>query len=730
MTRPELEKTDRNTTDKKEIADEEREKMLNEENEKNRGAEAATITPSPLSSNADVEPRKKKIPIGGIKMPGFCRPKSKEDFPRDEDAEQATGEPTDVGILDAMRRPLVNVLASIKKNRPDGELSGSGASTGLALAETLDGIGDKTNDTVAPAEDGMETVRLDSGNDGAEFTEEKMNPQKPGVLQSLLSTARRNQVVTGVILAVLLIVVVIIGVACTGPRRIIIQPLKDGKYMEAVTSCGMVQGILEDGGFAFRGIPYAVPPVNGLRWRSAQALNRIEYCWNETYLAHNSSNSCWQRDALGNTGGDEDCLYLDVFTPQVRYDTPLPVVVMIGAETLSGGSPGVMQPSAKLARVRDMVFVRPNFRLGVLGFLSAKPLTETTHLPTSGNYALSDITVALQWVQLNIQNFGGDAKSVTIWGHRAGGTLVTCLLAATYPINNLFSRAWISSPSVALPTKSLEISEKLSKPFLNVLGCNDAICMRNKTPQELMDAEPSNWYNTSDNSQLPSAESDKIAKNRHEWLVVDGIIINDNVYNTLKHVGTRVKVVMGSTVHSAGQSQWKNITTGIDQSEIMKIVNESLLGKMGLSGDVATRYNATFHGLTTLISEIRVLCPIYNLTNMTPVNNISFYIATQPRYGQFADADSDVAAILGSYTLFTPEEKRHQSAIQQLFNQFVWHNRIIDAAKDIYGYSHQNYSQNGRKIIVVGQDILPQYGYPNCDYWIKNNLVPKYARID
>lgn len=139
--------------------------------------------------------------------------------------------------------------------------------------------------------------------------------------------------------------------------------LKNGKYIDTITSCGPVQGILEDGGFAFRGIPYAMPPVDNRRWQHAQALSRIERCWNGTYLAHNTSESCVQYDSNSRRPyGSEDCLYLDVFTPAVRYDSPLPVVVMIGADTLSGGSPGVMQPSAKLARVRDIVFVRPNFR--------------------------------------------------------------------------------------------------------------------------------------------------------------------------------------------------------------------------------------------------------------------------------------------------------------------------------------------------------------------------------
>lgn len=170
-----------------------------------------------------------------------------------------------------------------------------------------------------------------------------------------------------VILLILLSVIVIVCIACAGPRRMIqTQSLKDGKYIEAVTSCGLVQGILEDGAYAFRGIPYAMPPVGNRRWQPAESLSRIEHCWNGTYLAHNSSEQCWQRELINKTisrdSGEEDCLYLDVFTPAIRYDSPLPVVVMIGTETLIGGSPGVMQPSAKLARVRDMVFVRPNFR--------------------------------------------------------------------------------------------------------------------------------------------------------------------------------------------------------------------------------------------------------------------------------------------------------------------------------------------------------------------------------
>ena len=127
--------------------------------------------------------------------------------------------------------------------------------------------------------------------------------------------------------------------------------------------------------------------------------------------------------------GTEDCLTLDIFTPHLPYWNPLPVVVLVGAESLSGGSPGILHATAKLAREKDIVFVRPNFRLGVMGFLAAEAIKKDNHPPTSGNYGLSDLIVALKWIQYNIEHFGGNKDAVTVLGHRAGGTLVTALTA-------------------------------------------------------------------------------------------------------------------------------------------------------------------------------------------------------------------------------------------------------------------------------------------------------------
>lgn len=132
------------------------------------------------------------------------------------------------------------------------------------------------------------------------------------------------------------------GIICaftfTGKTELTSAPIKDGRYVEAVTSCGPVEGLYDDGAFAFRGIPYAIPPVDENRWTPSRPIDNIDHCWNGTFRAHNSTPVCLQLTANGTVDGVEDCLTLDVMTPHVRYDNPLPVVVLIGAESLSGNS--------------------------------------------------------------------------------------------------------------------------------------------------------------------------------------------------------------------------------------------------------------------------------------------------------------------------------------------------------------------------------------------------------
>lgn len=268
-----------------------------------------------------------------------------------------------------------------------------------------------------------------------------------------------------------------------------------------------------DEAFAFYGIPYARPPIGDLRFKHARPLNNLDYCWNGTFIAHNETDVCLQILSNGTIVGKEDCLTLDVVTPFVRYDNPLPVVVLIGADSLMGGSPGKLIPSTTQCKNREVVFVRPNFRLGALGFLALHVLSKADYPNTSGNYGLSDILEALRWVHLNIEHFGGDPKSITLVGHKAGATLVTALTTITNA-TKYFTRAWATSGSAIFPNQTLMESELESKSFLEAVQCEDFECLKKMDAEKLITSVEDTWRKPQ--IDLPPRGSPTA---RHQWLV-------------------------------------------------------------------------------------------------------------------------------------------------------------------------------------------------------------------
>lgn len=398
-------------------------------------------------------------------------------------------------------------MRSSNQQSDDLELgNGPNNKAGLASMETLDdSIKDTDNkdvtDKATLPDEGLETVKLNETDKEKEAGKEKDNVfvvetevDKRPILERIRSyhCSVDDLAIFGGILVFLLLVAIICAFTFAGNAALKSPPLRDGKFIEAVTSCGPVEGVLEDSAYAFRGIPYAVPPTGERRFKVAEPIERIENCWNGTLKAHNATPVCWQIFANGSVDGTEDCLNLDVITPYVRYDNPLPVVVLIGAESLTGDSPNKLRPSARFARSRDVVFVRPNYRVGVFGFLALETLSKSVRPPTSGNYALSDILVVLKWIQLNIVHFGGNPNSVTLFGHRAGATLVSTLI--TSPLaKGLFKNAWVSSGAAIFPGKPLAESERANQLYLEQLKCPDGECLYKQDAEELLDAVPDTW---------------------------------------------------------------------------------------------------------------------------------------------------------------------------------------------------------------------------------------------
>ncbi|CAH1268538.1 CES2 [Branchiostoma lanceolatum] len=201
--------------------------------------------------------------------------------------------------------------------------------------------------------------------------------------------------------------------------------------------------------FTFKGIPYAAPPVGDLRWRPPQDPGS----WTGIRDVTEFGSRCPQDEfplphpiydeVLGsrsNTSSSEDCLFLNVYTPNVSATANLPVMVWIHGGGWYLGS-GETYPAEVPTSLHNVVMVTINYRLGNLGFLP------TGDDDAPGNFGLLDAIKALEWVRSNIRNFGGDPDRVTIFGESAGGWAVS-LLVMSPMATGLFHRA-ISQSGVA-----------------------------------------------------------------------------------------------------------------------------------------------------------------------------------------------------------------------------------------------------------------------------------------
>ena len=213
---------------------------------------------------------------------------------------------------------------------------------------------------------------------------------------------------------------------------------------------GRIEGVavptLPNGG-AFLGIPYAAQPVGDLRWRPPQPAP----AWTGVVRAKAFSPGCpqapsgWLPEMLGETQmrTDESCLFLNVWTPHLRPDAHLPVLVWIhGGGNVEGS--GEWPPLGETFAARGIVVVSINYRLGIFGFYATPQLSDESPDHRSGNYGQLDQLAALAWVQKNIARFGGDPLQVTVAG-QSSGALDICNLIASPLASVLFQRAILES---------------------------------------------------------------------------------------------------------------------------------------------------------------------------------------------------------------------------------------------------------------------------------------------
>ena len=189
---------------------------------------------------------------------------------------------------------------------------------------------------------------------------------------------------------------------------------------------------------AFKGVPFAAPPVGDLRWRPPAPPP----AWRGVREASAYGPMCMQMRAVpADTNQSEDCLTLNVWTPaSAKGGQKLPVMVWIHGGSFTGGSGSSPIYDGTHLAERGVVLVTVNYRLGRLGFFAHPALTAEAGAGPVGNYGIMDNIAALKWVRANISAFGGDPANVTAFGESAGGILINFLMTAP-EARGLFAKA-------------------------------------------------------------------------------------------------------------------------------------------------------------------------------------------------------------------------------------------------------------------------------------------------
>ena len=209
------------------------------------------------------------------------------------------------------------------------------------------------------------------------------------------------------------------------------------------TESGLLQGIhgWDPRIIAFKGIPYAKPPVGDLRWRSPQpaepweGVRRADAFGPMAMQTVPGSNpeEFWTAE-IHPTGPEfamsEDCLYLNVFTPARKGDEKLPVLLYIHGGGFRGGYSYEVEFDWEHMARKGIVVVSVGYRLGVFGFLVHPWLLEEAPQAPKGNYGTEDQLAAICWVKRNIAGFGGDPDRITIAGQSAGAMSVQNLITS------------------------------------------------------------------------------------------------------------------------------------------------------------------------------------------------------------------------------------------------------------------------------------------------------------
>lgn len=337
------------------------------------------------------------------------------------------------------------------------------------------------------------------------------------------------------LIAMAMAVLVVGGILSADAGKIHVQDA-----LVRTTQYGQVEGWSEDGVMMWKGVPYGKAPVGELRWKAPQPPET----WRGVKETKTSGPTGVQGSGEKFTGS-EDCLNLDIYRPKTD-ETDLPVLVFLhGGNNQTGQADGFK--GMTMAREANCIFVSLNFRLGILGFNSLPALRTGNSLEDSGNFTMLDINYALEWVQENIGNFGGDKNNVTLAGFSSGGRNTMAALISPL-MKGKFHKAISLSGGMTLadPEKSSQVAAKALAPLAVADGIKDT------------EEEAYSWLLSTDSSvreylaQIPASRLAPLMANAGIRMAVfphlfkDGAVISREGFETSEYNDVPVMMVTGT----------------------------------------------------------------------------------------------------------------------------------------------------------------------------------------
>lgn len=242
------------------------------------------------------------------------------------------------------------------------------------------------------------------------------------------------------------------------------------------TNAGEVRGFVQDGLNVYLGIPYAQPPSGPLRFKAPQPFPK----WDGVFNAYEFGAICPQvydvveLDNPNEDVNNEDCLTMNIWAPADASSKKAVMVFIHGGGFVAGSSKSLLYHGDAIALAGDVVIVSMNYRVGMLGYLDFSIIGGPEYADSANN-GLRDQLAALQWVQDNIEAFGGDPQNVTVFGESAGGSSVAALMGVEHP-QQYFKRAIVMSGS---PHHTAEESRSIARLIRDETGITSPFIWKN-----------------------------------------------------------------------------------------------------------------------------------------------------------------------------------------------------------------------------------------------------------